>query len=256
MKKGIVLLILSIVLFVSCSKQDALDTSGTVNATANKQVTGSSSNDLLSNKKYTSMVVEVIYVQGFEPSTTAINNFVSFLTARTYKPNGIEIVKRAIPSTGKTTFTTSEITAIEDANRTKFNTSTQIAVWLFFSDGKSSSDTSTTVVLGTAYRNTSMVIFEETIHGLSNSPFKPSRSLIESTVISHEFGHILGLTNLGAPLQNNHEDATHPKHCNVESCLMYWSSETGHGIGNMISGGSVPQLDAQCIADLRANGGK
>ncbi|KIA86224.1 membrane metalloprotease [Flavobacterium sp. AED] len=256
MKKGIVILIMGLVLFVSCSKDDALNTSETINSVANKQTTGSSSNDLLSDKKFTSMVVEVVYVQGFEPSTTAINNFVSFLNARTYKPNGISIVKRAIPSTGKATFTDKEIVAIEDANRTKFNTSNQIAVWLFFTDGKSSSDTSTAVVLGTAYRNTSLVIYEQTVQGLSDSPFEPNRSLLETTVISHEFGHILGLTNLGAPLQSNHEDTSHPKHCNVESCLMYWSSETGNGIANMVSGGSAPQLDAQCLADLRANGGK
>lgn len=256
MKKVIVILTMGLVLFVSCSKDDALDTSETINPVTNKQTTGSSSNDLLSDKKFTSMVVEVVYVQGFEPSTTAINNFVSFLNARTYKPNGISIVKRAIPSTGKTTFTDKEIVAIEDANRTKFNTSNQIAVWLFFTDGKSINDTSTSVILGTAYRNTSLVIYEQTVQGLSDSPFEPNRSLLETTVISHEFGHILGLTNLGAPLQSNHEDTSHPKHCNVESCLMYWSSETGHGIANMVSGGSAPQLDAQCLADLRANGGK
>ncbi|MFV5699723.1 membrane metalloprotease [Flavobacterium sp. ZT3R17] len=256
MKKVIVILTIGLVLFVSCSKDDALDASETINPVTNKQTTGSSSNDLLSDKKFASMVVEVVYVQGFEPSTTAINNFVSFLNARTYKPNGISIVKRAIPSTGKATFTDKEIVAIEDANRTKFNTSNQIAVWLFFTDGKSINDTSTSVILGTAYRNTSLVIYEQTVQGLSDSPFEPNRSLLETTVISHEFGHILGLTNLGAPLQSNHEDTSHPKHCNVESCLMYWSSETGHGIANMVSGGSAPQLDAQCLADLRANGGK
>jgi hypothetical protein len=35
---------------------------------------------------------------------------------------------------------------------------------------------------------------------------------------------------------------------------MFWSAEIGGGIGNMVSSGSAPQLDAQCIADLRANG--
>ncbi|TRX16319.1 membrane metalloprotease [Flavobacterium franklandianum] len=256
MKKIIVFLTLGLFLFVSCTKDDATTSGDSINPNTNKQATGSSSNDLLSDKKFSSMVVEVVYVQGFEPSTTAINNFVAFLTARTYKPNGISIVKRAIPSTGKATFTNAEIAEIEDANRTKFNTSNQIAVWLFFTDGKSSSNTSTSVVLGTAYRNTSMVIYEETVHGLSNSTFEPNRSVLETTIINHEFGHILGLTNLGTALQSSHEDTEHPKHCNVESCLMYWSSETGHGIGNMVSSGSAPQLDAQCLADLRANGGK
>lgn len=243
-------------MLISCSKEDANTTSTSINAVANKQATGSSSNDLLSDKKYTSLVIEVVYVNGFEPSSTAITNLVSFLTARTYKPKGISVIKRAIPTTGKETYTNTEITAIEDANRTKFNTSDQIAVWIFFADGKSSSDTSSSVVLGTAYRNTSFVIYEKTVQGLSDSPFEPNRVLLETTIITHEFGHILGLTNLGTALQSSHEDSAHPKHCNVESCLMYWSSETGNGIANMVSGGSVPQLDAQCIADLRANGGK
>lgn len=258
MKKVITLLTIGLFLSVaSCSKEDdSIDNSVAVNPNANKQQTGSSSNDLLSDKKFKSMVIEVVYVAGFEPSSTAISNFVTFLTARTYKPSGINVIKRSIPSPGSSPYTNEEIVSIEDANRTKYNTSDQIAVWAFFADGKSSKDTDTGVILGTAYRNTSFVIFEQTIQGLSDSPFEPSRNVLETTVITHEFGHILGLTNLGTALQSNHEDAEHPKHCNVNTCLMYWSSETGSGIQNMVSSGAALQLDAQCIADLRANGGK
>jgi hypothetical protein len=254
LKKIMAIFAIGFVLFVSCSKEDDLS-GNAVNPITNKQTTGSSSNDLLSDKKFKSMIVEVVYVDGFEPSTTAIANFVSFLGVRTYKPNGIAIIKRAIPSSGKATFSDTEIVAIEDANRTKYNTSDQIAVWVFFVDGKSVLDTSTSVILGESYRNTSFVIFEKTVQGLSDSPLEPNRSLLETTVITHEFGHILGLTNLGAPMQSNHEDTAHPKHCNVSSCLMYWASETGHSISNMGSG-TAPQLDAQCLADLRANGGR
>lgn len=257
MRKIIAVLTIGLFLFVSCSREDdPIDNGYVVNPIANKQATGSSSNDLLSDRKFTSMVIELVYVNGFEPSATAVNNMVSFLQARTYKPGGITVQKRAIPSPGKATFTVQEIAAIEDANRTKYNTANQIAVWIFFVDGKSVLDTSTSIVLGTAYRNTSLVIYEQTLHGLSDSPFEPNRNLLETTVINHEFGHILGLTNLGTTMQSNHEDTDHAKHCNVSSCLMYWSSETGHGISNMVSGGTAPQLDAQCIADLRANGGK
>lgn len=258
MKKVISLLTIGLLLSVaSCSKEDdSIDNSVAVNPNTNKQQTGSSSNDLLSDRKFKRMVIEVVYVDGFEPSSTAINNFVNFLTARTYKPSGISVIKRSISSPGNSPYTIEEIVSIEDTNRTKYNNSDEIAVWAFFADGKSSMDSDTSVVLGTAYRNTSFVIFEQTIQGLSDSPFEPDRSLLETTVITHEFGHILGLTNLGTALQSNHEDAEHPKHCIEKTCLMYWSSEAGAGISNMISGGVAPQLDAQCIADLRANGGK
>lgn len=250
MKKIIAILTIGLFLFVSCSKEDDISIDS-VNPITNKQTTGSSSNDLLSDKKFKSMIIEVVYVTGFEPSATAINNFVSFLEARTYKPNGISVIKRAIPSPGKATFSVTEIAVIEDANRTKYNTSDQIAVWVFFVDGKSVLDTSTSFILGESYRNTSFVIFEKTVQGLSDSPLEPNRSLMETTIINHESGHLLGLTNLGATMQTNHEDSSHPKHCNVSSCLMYWASETGHSISSI-----APQLDAQCLADLRANGGK
>ncbi|MBJ6366933.1 membrane metalloprotease [Snuella sedimenti] len=227
-----------------------------VNKAANKKATGSASNDILSDDTYKSMVIELVYVDGFAPTQAAQDNFVSFLEARTHKPNGITIEKRAINSPEDDRLTIEEIVAIEDANRTKYNTNDTIAIWAFFTDGESDSNSEDSVVLGTAYRNTSFVIFEESIHDLSNSPFEPNRNLLEATVINHEFGHILGLTNLGATPQSDHEDPDHEKHCNVESCLMYWAVESAAGIANMIGSNSIPQLDDQCIADLRANGGK
>ena len=84
----------------------------------------------------------------------------------------------------------------------------------------------------------------------------PSLEVLETTVVNHEFGHLLGLVNAGSPLQSDHQDTEHGKHCTEQDCLMYYTAETGEGIINMLSGGSVPSLDAQCIADLQANGGK
>lgn len=248
-------------IFQSCTKDNSINAdsgnnNNSITIIANKQTTGSSSNDLLSDTKFKSMVIELVYVEGFEPTTAAIDNFKTFLEARTYKPNGITIEKRAISSQGKSVYSIDEIKVIEDANRTKYNTDDQIAVWAFFTNGKSDSDSDNTMVLGTAYRNTSFVIFEETIQNSSNSPFEPNRTVIETTVITHEFGHILGLTNLGAPLQSDHEDTEHSKHCNDQDCLMYWAVESSAGIANLVNMSSAPQLDAQCIADLQANGGK
>ena len=255
MRKRIVMQMISFSLLLSCSNNENL--SNSLNSPINnQQAIGSSSKDLLTDKTFKSAVIEVVYVEGFEPTTAAINSFVSFFNARAYKPNGISVILKSIPSPGTSPYSIQEIADIESANRTKFNTSNQIAIWAFFADGQSTMDTSTSVILGESYRNTSIVIFEKTVQTLSNSPLEPNRTLLETTVITHEFGHILGLTNLGAPLQSNHEDTAHLNHCNVASCLMYWSSETGKNLGNTSTGGIAPQLDAQCIADLRANGGK
>jgi len=241
----------------SCSTGDNLETvDKTINKSENQKATGSSSNDLLSDDTFKSLVIELVYVEGLKPSQNTIDNFVSFLNARTFKPNGITIETRAIPSTGKTSYTIQDIITIEDAHRTQYNTNNQIAVWMLFIDGASANTTNSSTVLGTAYRNTSFVIFEETIHDLSNSAFEPNRTLLETTVITHELGHLLGLTNFGSNMVENHEDPEHSKHCNIESCLMYWAAESGLGLSNLVGTSSAPQLDAKCIADLQANGGK
>lgn len=256
MKIYFIIPILLISLTYSCIKENVSEISNETSPNSNTKSTGSSSNDLLSDKKYKSMVIELAYVDGFKPSKIAINNFKSFLEARTHKPNGIIIQERTIESLNKTSYTIDDIIEIEENNRTLYNTNDQIVIWAFFSDGSSSKDSGSGTVLGTAYRNTSFVIFENTIHQLSNSAFDPSRSLLETTVITHEFGHILGLTDLGAEMQTDHEDKEHTKHCNVESCLMYWSAETGDGLSNLFGNSTAPTLDDQCIADLQANGGK
>lgn len=247
--------IIIVLVLMSCSSDDSQN-DPLNNTQSNKLSVGASANDLLSDTTFSSLVVEVVYVEGFEPSQTAISNFVSFLENRTFKPNGITVQKRAISSPGLTPYTNQEIAAIEDSNRLLYNNDNQIAVWAFFADGSSANNTDSGVVLGTAYRNTSFVIYQETIQQLTSGTITNTTPILESTVITHEFGHILGLTNLGTPLQTNHEDLEHPKHCNIESCLMYWKAESGNGVMSMISGGSIPQLDAQCIADLQANGGK
>lgn len=239
----------------SCSKND-IDSSHTDITIANKQTTGSSAHDLLSEDTFNSMVIELVYVEGYAPTQTAINNFVNFIKARTYKPGGVTVQTRSIVSPGKSTYTIENIRDIEDANRTAYNTDTQIAVWAFFVDGESDQNTTDSSIIGTAYRNTSFVIFENTVHDFSNSNFEPPRDLLETTVIEHEFCHLLGLTNFGSPMQTPHEDPDHEKHCNVDTCLMYWSSEFGLGAGNMLGTSSVPHLDSQCLADLQANGGK
>jgi hypothetical protein len=43
------------------------------------------------------MVIEVVYVAGFEPSANRLP-IVIFLSARTFKPGGISVIKRSIPS--------------------------------------------------------------------------------------------------------------------------------------------------------------
>ena len=240
-----------IAMVLACTK----DSDENLPNSGNNLKLGISSRDLLSDEKYTSLKLEVAYVKGHEPSTSTLNNIKSFLEEHTNKPNGISLVKKEIDSTGSGSFSLEQVKKIEDETRTFFNSGNQISVYLLFLNGKSDSQKDNKLILGTAYKNTSMVIYEETIQRLSETS-GISKSTIESTTIMHEFGHLFGLVDNGSPSQSNHEDPESKSHCNVPSCLMVATVEFGHGTLKMIGKGQEIGFDESCRHDLRANGGK
>ncbi|MDH5412648.1 MAG: membrane metalloprotease [Flavobacteriaceae bacterium] len=196
-----IIALLTASLFISCSKGDTTvfnDENGNhteVDTSQNEKPTGSSANDLLAENTFTKIVVEVVYVTGFKPTTTTINSFKSFLQNRLHKSDGIQIIQREIPSTGMSSYSVDDIIALETTHRTKYNSNNEIAVLAFFLNGAYAGNTNNSSVLGIANRNTSFVIFEETIREYSFGVLAPDLSVLETTVINHEFGHILGLVN-------------------------------------------------------------
>lgn len=253
--KNIFLILYTVLCILSCSKDDSGEGNG-VDTSGNTKTTGASANEFLSGDEFSEMYIEIVYVEGFKPTETAINNFVSFLESRLNKPGGIVIEQRAIASPGILAYSVSDVIDIEREHREKYNSEGQITVFGFFADGEYAENTEDSSVLGIAYRNTSFAVFEETIRDFGSDAFAPALSVLETTVINHEFGHLLGLVNAGTTPQSNHQDTEHGKHCSEEDCLMYWTAETGEGLLGMLTGGAVPSLDSQCIADLQANGGK
>lgn len=244
------ILICFVILFAGCSKDDTAS-GNAINHTANLQAVGASSNDLLSAAKYTSISIEIQYMPGFQPDGTSINNLTNFLNVLTNKPGGITVTQNPIAAGGKANYSLDDIVSIEKANRTAYTSGSTIAIHFLYVDGLYTQ----TDVLGVAYRNTSMCVFGKALTNNSGGLNQPSRTKLESTILEHEMGHMLGLVNLGAPMQTAHEDASHEKHCNNSNCLMYWQTQTT-GIMGTLMGGSVPTLDANCKADLKANGGK
>ncbi len=246
-----------ILLLTSSCKSDDKDT---VDPTlANKQTLGTSAEDLLSSVEFKSITLEFVYPEGFGPEQGTINSLLEFLEERINKPQGITVVENIIPPPTGAPFTIQEIRTIEDTNRTIYNNGDNLAVYIFFSNGNSSNDTPTKVTLGSAYRNTSIVIYKKTIRdiAISNGINIP---LAEKTTLQHEFGHLFSLVNIQLDdIHQVHEDTQNSKHCEVEECLMYFEATAGRSaIVKMFTDKSsaVRPLDPLCIEDLVAKGGK
>jgi len=244
-----------LLIFIGCTKDDVNNTP-VIDKSANLKALGFSSNELVSDEKFTSLKIEIVYVTGFQPTQTTLDNLKIFLGNRTFKQDGISINTRAVPSSNKAPFDINEIAQIEADERTAYNAGDEIAVFIYFADGSSENDTNTKTVLGTSFRNTSMVIYGKTVQFLADHSSNLERSTVESTVINHEFGHLFGLVNMGTPMQSNHEDTESNGHCSVTNCLMAATFQFGGSMMNVFDNNTIPVLDDLCIGDLQANGGR
>jgi len=104
-----------------------------------------------------------------------------------------------------------------------------------------------------------MAIFGKTLDRLLARDMV-SRWTLEDFAFEHEFCHLLGLTNNGTPMVTGHQDVAHGNHCSNPECLMYWralnSIKLVDILDNSGTSDALPVLDASCMADLQAAGGK
>lgn len=209
----------------------------------------------LAEDKFDALNVEVVAVEGHEPNQAALDNLENFLESRLNKSRGVTIVQRTVSSPKNNSFTAQDLRDLEDDLRSEYAENSTLTGYIFYADEGYVEDTENSQVLGLAYSSTSMCIFKDAITENSGGFGQVSEENLETAVLKHEFGHVLGLVNNGTPMVQNHEDPNRRGHCDNENCLMYYASETGDMLG-FLGGNEVPGLDSQCIADLQANGGK
>lgn len=248
--------------------------------------TGASANGLLSNNNFNGLLIQIAYVSGFRPTDETMGNFMQFIEQHTFKED-ITIEYLELDSPGEEDLTLQEIADLESDNRTAFNFENTLAIYIYFADAPSEGDDldEGLVTLGAVYRNTSMVIFEQTIRTLAGRSLRITNTDVETATLNHEFGHLFGLVDIGTAPVNDHEDPEAPNHCNVEGCLMQAQltfgspaaramvssankdlvspcSLSGQSVLNMLEANAarnvaiVPVLDPECILDLQSNGGR
>jgi Prokaryotic membrane lipoprotein lipid attachment site len=247
--KKVLFVLFTIAILTGCSKSGSDVANG--GSYSNDRNPGASANDLLSSAKYESLKIEVQYMAGFPPDAAAITQLTGFLSSLVNKPGGIQVVQKEISPVANTSLSLQDIIAIEKQNRTVFTSGKQLGVYFLYTNGIYSHND----VLGVAYGNTSLCVFGKKVHDNSGGIGQTNRTKLEATVLEHEMGHMTGLVDVGSPMQENHKDAAHEGHCSNTSCLMYYLTETSDMAGMLLTA-PVPALDAACLKDLKANGGK
>ncbi len=271
-KQFLAVIFMFLAITISCSKNSNDDDTipVTIDKTANLKTTGDSANEILSNNTFDKLQIEIAYVEGFRPTSTSMTDFVAFLKQHSFKQD-IELVYKELPSPNEEKLTLDEIFDLEKENRTVYNDGSTLAIYIYFADAPSEDDIEAEdpVTLGAVYLNTSMVIYEDTIRTLVDNT-SVSVSDVETTTLNHEFGHLLGLVNLGSIPVNDHEGITTDEygneigdnHCTIEGCLMRAELQFGASMKKMLENraskgiADAPGLGLECVLDLQANGGR
>lgn len=238
-------------LFLCCGCQKSMQYEFNAPEAVHNRAVGASAAEILKADRFTSLLVEIQYMAGAAPDAASVENLKAFLGTYCNKPSGISVVTREIPADPKTTLSINEIYSIEKESRKEYSGNGRLVLYLLYTNGNFTQGN----VLGAAYQNTSAVLFSKTITDNSGGIGQPSRTKLETTVLQHEIGHLMGLVDTGTPMQTAHMDPDHANHCNNSTCLMYYASETTDVLGFLLTS-NVPTLDANCIADLKAQGSK
>ena len=226
--------------------------------------------NILTEQVYTSLTIELAYLEGNRPQQKSLDSLTVFINKRVNKSGGITYVETVLPSetmpSGVTLPYDKEL-EIEQQYRTQFRSETNLALWILMvdevmlnEDGTNDDDT-----IGFVYSNTGMVLSIPNITSTAEGSPISGYDGVEASTLQHEFCHWLGI--FGPRADALHEAGEHEGigddgdgtgHCKVPTCLMFYSSN------NPLHGGCVSrfqseflvELDALCIADLQALGGK
>ena len=206
---------------------------------------GSYAPDLLLPSRSSGIFVAVSVQPSAEPQQEAIDHVVSVLRDVSGKP--VEATDG--PPLGGTAhdWSADELRALSPPSVSPAGA--RAMIHLLFVHGTFGGDKS---VLGSALRGDLAAIFIDRVNA-SATPLVGS-SGIETAVVAHEVGHLLGLVDLH--LHTGRQDPEHPGHSTNTHSVMYWAVESDL-VADLLQGGPPREFDDADRADLTSirNGG-
>lgn len=201
--------------------------------------TGSAARGMLQANSFKEIVIEIDYVQGRAPSERAKSYVAEALREITGKKvtfsGGSTIPARGGGTSGDRIRELSQ-------NRSISSGSPRVALWIGYFNGQMEGSANT---LGVAVGATVIGMFPDRWRGgvLNVSPDD-----VESTVLLHEVGHLLAMTEIGYISPRNHRDCAHGHHNRFQDSIMYYAAETT-GVAALVGGGPL-YFDSNDLADL------
>ncbi|HJK93370.1 MAG TPA: hypothetical protein RMH85_15545 [Polyangiaceae bacterium LLY-WYZ-15_(1-7)] len=205
------------------------------------------------------LVFEVDHVADRLPRSQGEDLVVAGVTAIVDKPGGVAIVHDDVlePRGGAWTYA-----ALQELARATYDGQPDAAtVHVLIVDGRYADNPN---VLGLAWDHRHIALFGDVIEsscaGLEAilRPGQAERACDRTwmAIWAHELGHVVGLVDLGAPMQEPHRELGGTHHCDDESCVM-WRTHDGSDLLEHVRGRiDLTEVDLgfddACLADLAA----
>jgi hypothetical protein len=195
---------------------------------ANEVQPGDMALDYVTDDRFPTLLIEVDYVEGHQPSPAALTRLSDVLARRLQKPGGVDfLIDSAIPaSTPGRLYSDRDIRELEGVYRQRYsggrNQPDRAVAWVVYLDGNSELDDAESRALGVAIGGSQIALFPASLDEVASPD---ERESLEAVVLLHEFGHLFGLVNNGVPMVGDHEDREHPLHDVNPDCVMHYRIE-------------------------------
>jgi hypothetical protein len=206
---------------------------------------GSFAPGILSPSFSSEVVVEIRTQSGAGPQQASLDHLTSVLRSVTGKT--VNVAQGAAIDGGAKSWSADDLRSTGDAGMAQGNG--RAVIHLLFVHGSFGGDTG---VLGVAARGDVAAIFIDQVKS-SSTPLVGSTG-IETAVVTHEVGHLMGLVDLY--LHTGRQDPDHPGHSTDTQSVMYWAVESNL-VADLLQGGPPKDFDSADLADLQTirNGG-